>query len=283
MIDRKGCQGGRVRSLFVSDVHLGCRHGRTKLFLDFLHAYQPETLYLVGDFVDGWKLRRRWLWRPEYTQVLRRLLDLSRAGTRLCYAPGNHDDFLRDFLENLGFMEVAQHFIHETETGQRLLVVHGDRFDRIEVEARWLSQLSTVFYDALLLTNYWLNRWQQKPHHRYRFCASLKGSVKSLVNHFSDFEAKLVEAAHRSDCDGVVCGHIHMPRITTDGPIIYCNTGDWVENCTALVEHHDGSLEIVYYDGTPGERWEPDRQRYSKSLSDAAPDLLPSPALATVG
>lgn len=243
-----------VRTIFVSDVHLGCRHSQAQAFLGFLERHQPEQLYIVGDFIDGWKLKRGWRWSPVYSQILQRLTDLAMLGTQVFYAPGNHDAFLRDdsFIKSLGgrfnFVEIADEFVFKSVQGQRLLVTHGDLFDSVESKAQWLSQLSTVFYDALLSTNRLLSRMRgdcdRSP---YALCARLKHRVKTGIRFISGFEELLIERAEELGCSGVVCGHIHTPSIVPYGAMTYYNTGDWVENCTALVERCDGSLELEWH------------------------------------
>lgn len=238
-----------VRSLFVSDVHLGSKHSQADAFLDLLERYEPRHLYVVGDFIDGWKLKRRWRWRESYDRIIQRLMTLKRSGTQLYYTPGNHDGFLRDFLANFGVLELRDRFVHEAADGRRFLVMHGDQFDKIEQSMQWLSLIGTYAYDLLLSTNYWLNWARGKKHDRYAFCGMVKRRIKGLVRHVSDFEAQLIEAAASEKCFGIICGHIHSPRILHLDNLAYMNTGDWVENCTALVEYDDGSFELMRNDG----------------------------------
>lgn len=275
-MDSPGVDPVPVRSLFVSDLHLGCRHADAKGFLKLLDQYEPSQLYIVGDFIDGWKLRRRWHWEPTYTRILRRLLELTLSGMRICYAPGNHDDFFREFFVELGNVEVADEFIHPMTDGRSLLVLHGDRFDRIETGAPWISKAACFAYDALLTANKWYHHFFGSPRTRpYAVSGAVKRAVKRVVNFVSDFETRIASHATESGCHGVVCGHIHSPAIARMQDILYCNTGDWLENSTALVEHFTGELELVQQipDGTqqvlfaeaPG--YEPDQ-----------PDILRGPA-----
>lgn len=256
MIASYGRCARRVRSLFVSDLHLGCRHSQADAFSIFLADYQPDHLYLVGDFIDGWKLRRSFHWPDVYHRLLRQIISLARQGTHVYYAPGNHDAFLRHYLDDFGFVQVADQFVHLAPTGERFLVVHGDRFDWVETSAPWLSHLSTRVYDLLLYANRWGNLLRGKKHGRYGLCRLVKTRVKAMVRHFSQFEQLLADAAGQHGCRGVICGHIHQPKIAHLRGIVYCNTGDWVENCSGLVEHADGSMEIVYFDGGRGDRLE---------------------------
>lgn len=238
-----------VRSLFISDTHLGCRHSQAAALLRLLDQYQPEKIYLVGDFIDGWKLKTRWRWLPEYDAVLRRLMALKSEGTKLFYTPGNHDEFLRGFLANFGVVDVQNRFVHEAADGRKYLVLHGDQFDEVEKHNAWLSLAASYAYDILLSANWVGNKLRGKKHNPYAFCASVKANIKRLVKHVSDFEGQLTKAANEAACDGVICGHIHAPRIDQIGRVTYMNTGDWVENCTALLEQADGSFELIRGDG----------------------------------
>lgn len=234
-----------IRSLFVSDLHLGSRYSRAADLLALLERYEPEYLYLVGDIIDGWRLKKKWRWEPTYTRLWHRVLELSRRGTIVRYTPGNHDEFLRDFLTDLGPLELADEFIHETADSRRFLVLHGDQFDNVELRAPWLSVLGASAYDVLM--------WLQGETNRLRrwcglreseFTAYLKRQVKRAVTFVSDFEQRLAAAAGARDCDGVICGHVHTPAATRWGGVDYFNTGDWMENRSLLVEHRCGALEI---------------------------------------
>lgn len=240
----------RIRSIFISDTHLGCKYSQAETLLAFLNSHQPEFLYLVGDIVDGWRLKRAWHWQPAYSQILHRLLDMSRAGTLVRYTPGNHDAFLRPFVENfghvLGFIEIREEFIHAAADGRRYLVLHGDQFDNIEIRAQWLSVIGAHAYNTLMWANSLINcvrGWVGLPH--FSYSAALKMSVKQAVTFVSNFQKRLCEHAHQRRCQGVVCGHVHMPAIDTHDGTTYCNSGDWVEHCTALVEYDDGEMAIV--------------------------------------
>jgi UDP-2,3-diacylglucosamine pyrophosphatase LpxH len=233
-----------VRALFISDVHLGSKHSQADEVLALLERYEPQHLYLVGDFIDGWKLKTRWRWLPVYDRILQRLLALKQSGTHLYYTPGNHDAFLRGFLQNFGVVDVNDQFVHTAADGKRFLVMHGDQFDEVEQNCQWLSLVATHAYDLLLSLNWWVNTLRGKRHDRYAFCGSIKRRVKMLVKHVSDFESKLIATAREAQCQGIICGHVHSPRIVELEDVAYCNTGDWVESCTALVELDDGTLEL---------------------------------------
>lgn len=236
----------RVRSLFVSDLHLGCRHADAAGFLQLIEQYEPLRLYIVGDFIDGWKLRRRWHWTPTSTKILQRLLQLSLGRTKICYAPGNHDSFFRHFFLDAGNIEVADEFVHQMVDGRRLLVLHGDRFDTVETDAPWLSMTACLLYDVMLFANKWFHKlFGWRGARRYAISNAVKHRVKSIVSFVSDFESRLAAHAVERDCQGIVCGHIHTPTIGRMQDILYCNTGDWLENSTALVEHFSGDLELI--------------------------------------
>lgn len=243
-----------VRTAFVSDVHLGATHAQPEAFLDYLTGIQPETLYIVGDFIDGWKIRSGIRWHPACSQILARLAELIDTGTCIFYTPGNHDAFLRtdSFISSLdgrfAGVQIADEFLFESVSGQRFLVTHGDHFDSVETGAQWLSKFSSSIYDPLLALNRILSRLKGKSNSSpYAFCAKVKKKVKQGVRFLSGFEDRLLDHARSQDCTGVICGHIHTPAILKRDGMTYCNTGDWVENCTGLVEYHDGHLSLDYY------------------------------------
>lgn len=244
----------RVRSLFVSDVHLGCRYAQTENFLKFLEQIRPDRLYVLGDFFDGWKLSAGWHWPPLYNRLMNRLFDLSRTGTRMYYTPGNHDAFLRNgevlrMIENSGVkLQIDDEFVFEAADGRRYLLLHGDKFDVVENHAQWLSIGVTFAYEVLLSTNWWFRRLFPSPGRSpYSMCAKLKNAVKTGVRFMSHFEQELFDYARSRDCSGVICGHIHTPGVFGSDDMRYLNTGDWVENCTALVEHYSGALQLESY------------------------------------
>jgi UDP-2,3-diacylglucosamine pyrophosphatase LpxH len=252
----QGWELGAVRTVFISDVHLGHKHAQGIALLRFLEKVHPESLYLVGDIIDGWELRRRVRWSDSCTRVLAQLADMAASGTRLYYTPGNHDAFLRDrstlsfVTDRFDFVEIADEFVFEAADGRRLLVTHGDRFDVIETSARWLSVALGAFYGKCLSANCWLSfLLRRKGKSPYQLCAVGKRLVKRFVRFMSRFEASLLEHARRRGCDGVVCGHLHTPKISELDGMVYCNTGDWVEHCTALLEAGDGTLSLVQFYG----------------------------------
>jgi UDP-2,3-diacylglucosamine pyrophosphatase LpxH len=236
-----------VRTLFISDVHLGTRGCQADLFLDFLRHYDAETIYLVGDIVDGWRLRRAWYWPQEHNDVVQKLLRKARKGTEIVYILGNHDEFGRHFVPvSFGGIAVREESVHVTADGRRLLVTHGDLFDGVVQCARWLAFVGDRAYLASLHLNRWLNAVRARLGFPYWSLSQyLKQRVKNAVSYITDFEVALAAAARRRGVDGVVCGHIHKAEIRPIEGVLYCNCGDWVESLTALVEHEDGRLAIV--------------------------------------
>lgn len=235
-----------IRSIFVSDVHLGSRYARAEALLRFLDRYNPDHLFLVGDFIDGWCLARSWYWPPAYDAVIRRLLAMSKNGTQVFYTPGNHDDFLRKFHFDQPLVQIQDEFIHECADGRRLVILHGDQFDDVEKSNRWLSKIGSVAYDGLLFFDRRLNDTLAKfTDRRIPVSKFLKQSVKKIVQFVSGFERRVADHARLRGCEGAVCGHIHVPKHTMLGDVLYINLGDWVENCTALVEYADGRLELM--------------------------------------
>ena len=237
----------RVRSLFLSDMHLGCRFSRADELFQFLGRVEPDRLYLVGDIIDGWKLKRSFYWNDTSSFIVRRILGMLKRGTRVYYATGNHDEFLRPFSpQTLGHMELADMFIHETVDGRRLLVIHGDFFDHLTKHAAWVYHLGDRAYTVALHLNKWMNLARRSLGYPYwSFSSLLKTKVKRAVNFINDFEHFVARYTKKKGCSGVVCGHIHVPAIRQIDGVDYYNCGDWMEHCTALVEHVDGRIELV--------------------------------------
>ncbi len=249
MDDASSTPAFRFRTVFISDVHLGTRGCQAELLLDFIRHVECETLYLVGDIIDGWRLKSGWYWPQSHNDVVQKVLRLARKGVRVIYVPGNHDEFARDYCgTHFGGVELAMDAVHETADGRRLLVVHGDHFDGVIAYAKWLALLGDWAYAIVL----WLNTWFNRVRRRFGFgywslSAYLKGKVKNAVQFIADFEAAVAEEAKRRGLDGVVCGHIHKADIRETNGVLYANDGDWVESCTALVEHFDGQLEVLQW------------------------------------
>lgn len=237
----------RYRTLWISDVHLGTRGCQAGLLLEFLRHTDSEVLYLVGDIIDAWQLRKSWYWPERHNEVLRLLLRKARQGTRVIYIPGNHDEFFRDYLHlNLGGVALLEDAVHETADGRRFLVIHGDAFDGVVTTARWLAHLGDAAYQVALRANTLFNHARRRLGYPYWSLSSyLKHKVKNAVSFISSFEQALVEAARERRLDGVICGHIHHPELREIEGMLYANDGDWVESCSALAEHDDGRLELV--------------------------------------
>jgi len=236
-----------VRTVWISDIHLGTRGCNAEMLLDFLSSIECETLYLVGDIVDGWRLSRGWYWPDAHNEVIRRVLKMAHRGTRVVLIAGNHDEMLRPYAGmSFGGVELALETIHVTADGRRLLVTHGDGFDGIVLYARWLAFLGDQAYAFLLRANRWFNavrRLFKLPY--WSLSAYLKKRVKNAVQFVCDFEEAVAHAARDMGVDGVVCGHIHCAEIRQIGEVTYYNDGDWVESCTALVEDAQGVISIV--------------------------------------
>ena len=249
------CPGNtrKVRSLFLSDLHLGFRHSRVNVLLALLRQYEPENLYLVGDFIDSWCLGNGWYWAPECNQIVSRLIELSQSGTQVRIAVGNHDNFIRDpamlqVLEGFGMVEVAEEFHHRTADGRRFLVIHGHQFDRYENASAITTRLLSLFYEILLRTNaYWSQITSAALHGNSSLTAGIKRRLSILNRHVTHFRDAIIHHTRHEGCDGVICGHIHAPQhLELDG-ITYCNTGDWIENCTALLEDSSGQLSLLSF------------------------------------
>ncbi len=240
----------RHRTLWISDVHLGTTGCKAAYLLDFLKHNECDTLYLVGDIIDGWQLRRGWYWHRTHNDVVQKVLRKARKGTRVVFVPGNHDEFARQFIGlSFGDIEVAEELVHVTADGRRLLVVHGDRFDGVVQHAKWLAFVGDALYTAALALNHWFNRARSRLGLRYWSLSQyLKQKVKNAVSFISDFEQAVAREARRRGLDGVVCGHIHKAEIREIDGVLYCNDGDWVESLTALAEAHDGTLSLITWD-----------------------------------
>ncbi|MEO1744934.1 MAG: UDP-2,3-diacylglucosamine diphosphatase [Pseudomonadota bacterium] len=242
-----GSQTQTYRTLFVSDVHLGTRGCQAEMFLDFLREHEAEKIYLVGDIFDGWRLRKGWYWPQSHNDVVQKLLRKARKGTEIIYIPGNHDEVMRQFFgTHFGGIEVMDRAVHETADGTKLLVIHGDQFDMVVMNAKWLAHVGDWAYTVALGLNYWFNRLRRLWGGQYWSLSKwAKLKVKKAVNFIGDFEKVLANEAAVSKVDGVVCGHIHHATMKTYDGIQYINTGDWVESCTAIAEDKDGKLHLI--------------------------------------
>ncbi|MEO6718369.1 MAG: UDP-2,3-diacylglucosamine diphosphatase [Novosphingobium sp.] len=238
----------RYRAVWISDIHLGTKGCNATLLVDFLRSFECETLYLVGDIVDGWRLKKGWYWPDAHNEVIRRILKQAHRGTRVVFVAGNHDEMLRDFAGlTFGGVELVLEAIHVTADGRRLLVTHGDSFDGVVLYARWLAFLGDTAYGLLLRSNILLNSIRRRMKLPYwSLSAHMKRKVKNAVEYVCNFEDAVAREANERGLDGVVCGHIHSAEIRQfAGGVTYYNDGDWVESCTALVEEPSGEMRIV--------------------------------------
>lgn len=239
------------RTVFLSDIHLGDKHCKADFLIDFLSHSRIDTLYLIGDIVDMWAMRRQFLWPESHNRIFHLLLNLPGKGTRVIYLPGNHDEPAQHY-DGMVFCDVEIHreYIHTTAAGKKLLLMHGDQFDQEVCFGPLHAWIGDKGYKLLLFLNRWYNRYRVMRGHDYW---SLAGYIKSRVRGASDAISRYRDIGCRHAAsmgvDGIVCGHIHHPEITEQNGILYCNDGDWVENCSALVEDHQGSLELVYWTG----------------------------------
>ncbi len=238
------------RAIFISDLHLGTPGCQAEALLDFLRENESQYMYLIGDIVDGWQLRRKWYWPQAHNDVIQKLLRMARKGCRVVYVPGNHDEFARNFVQHhFGGVEVLKETTHTTVNGDTLWLIHGDLFDAVVQYAKWLAYVGDYLYELILKLNKHFNHLRAKfglPY--WSLSAYLKHKVKQAVGFINDYEIAVAKEAKRKGYQGVVCGHIHHAEIRNIDGVLYCNDGDWVESRTALVEHMDGKLEIIYWD-----------------------------------
>lgn len=251
------------RAIFISDVHLGTPGCSASYLLDFLRSTTCDCLYLVGDIIDIWQMKRRIYWPQAHNDVIRTLLGKAKHGTRIIYVPGNHDELLRDYDGiTMGNLELRERCVHTTRDGRRLLVIHGDQFDTVVRCPRLLAMIGSVLYDRLVNLNSLVNFIRRRLGFPYWSLAGmLKHRVKRAMDYVGYYESALAYAAKKHGADGLVSGHIHRAELTVIDKVIYCNCGDWVESCTALVERNDGKLELLHW---------ADRQKSLKTFNLAA-------------
>jgi len=238
----------KYRTVFISDLHLGSAACKEEAITDFLHAVECEKLYLVGDIIDTWVMTAR-KWQQVHTNIVRTVLGIAKKGTTIYYTPGNHDSFLRKLIRaELGNVVIDHQFVHETADGKRYLVVHGDFFDKSVNGVKFLAHAGAWTYEGIAR----LHNWREKvfgPRSPDKARFSLKARFKGFLEYFTNFEEKIVVDAANQGYDGVICGHIHKPKIVPhESGATYINTGDWMENLSAVVEHFDGRLELVFWD-----------------------------------
>ena len=239
----------KFRTIWISDIHLGTKGCNAHLLIDFLDTTDSEIMYLVGDIIDGWRLKKRPYWPASHNDIVWRILKRAKRGTRIIYIPGNHDEMMRQFSGmNFGGVEIARAAFHTTADGRRLMVLHGDEFDTIMLAHRWLAFVGDALYHLLMSANRWVNLVRTRLGLPYWSLSKVaKHKVKNAVEFISAYEEVVARAAAERGVDGVVCGHIHTAEIRDLGGVTYYNDGDWVEGCTALVEHFDGRMEILHW------------------------------------
>ncbi len=239
----------KARAIFISDTHLGFRGSQAADLLAFLETLDVEYLYLVGDIIDLWAMARSPAWKHKHTKVVNRVIAIARSGTKVFYLPGNHDEALRDYLpmvfEKVNLQEEA---VHTTADGRRLLVVHGDRFDKVVQQSAFLAHIGSALYDMLIWANGHLNALRRALKRTpWSFAAYIKRRVKNAVMYVSSFEEAAMRHAQEEGYDGIICGHIHQASVIEDDAVLYANCGDWVESCTALIEDDDGRIRVINY------------------------------------
>jgi len=247
----------RYRSIFISDVHLGSKNARDDLLLEFLKQTDADNYFIIGDFIDGWLLQKRHYWTQTHNDILHFLFKKAKQDKNIVYVAGNHDEFIREFVGyDWGNIKVTNEYIHTNAKGNEYLLIHGDQFDIVTVNAKWLAYLGGWAYDWLVsLNKVLINILPKFNIHGFSLAAWVKGNIKEAVNFIGDYENSVAEYAFKKGAQGVICGHIHHAEdrfinISVDDKIInsnihYLNTGDWVESCTAIVEHDNGKFEIV--------------------------------------
>ncbi|WP_109807590.1 UDP-2,3-diacylglucosamine diphosphatase [Sphingosinithalassobacter portus] len=239
----------KYRTVWISDVHLGTRGCNAAMLIDFLDHVDSDTMYLVGDIIDGWQLKKKFYWPAAHNDIVWRILKRAKRGTRIVYIPGNHDEIFRQFTGlNFGGVEIRRQAIHETADGRRLLVLHGDEFDAITLSHRWLAHLGDAAYTMMMAVNRWVTTFQRifgLPY--WSLSKYAKAKVKNAVEFIGRFEEVVAREAGTRGVDGVIAGHIHTAEMREIDGIAYYNDGDWVEGCTALVEHYDGTMEILHW------------------------------------
>jgi UDP-2,3-diacylglucosamine pyrophosphatase LpxH len=239
----------RFRTIWISDIHLGTRGCNDRMLIDFLDHTDSETLYLVGDIIDGWRMKKRYYWPERHNAIVRRVMKRAKRGTEVVYIPGNHDEMFRQFTGmDFGGVQIRKKAVHTTADGRRLLVLHGDEFDAVVMGAKWLAFLGDAAYEFLMKLNVVVNAVRRAFNLPYwSLSKHAKHKVKNAVEFISRFEEAVAHEAALRKVDGVVCGHIHTAEERQFGAVTYYNDGDWVEGCTALVEHFDGRLEILHW------------------------------------
>jgi UDP-2,3-diacylglucosamine pyrophosphatase LpxH len=247
MLERSAPSPMRLRTVFISDIHLGFRGCSAELLLDFLHQVEMDTLFLVGDIIDVWSMQKNMFWPQSHNNVLRTILGKAKRGTKVIFVPGNHDEVFREFDGAVfGNLEIHREYVHQGANGRRMLILHGDEFDSVVKCSPWLAKLGCTIYDLLLAANPYINWFRRKLDlSHWSLSMYLKHKAKTAVQYIGSFEESVAQAARKRGVDTVVCGHIHHAEIREIEGILYCNDGDWVESCTSLVEDMNGQLRLI--------------------------------------
>jgi UDP-2,3-diacylglucosamine pyrophosphatase LpxH len=249
---RQDARMPRVRSVFLSDIHLGTRGCKAERLLDFLREHEADHLFLIGDIIDFWSMNRSIHWSPAQNTVVQKILRRARHGEKVMFIPGNHDEVMREYQgTTFGDIVVVNEHVHETADGRRFLLIHGDEFDQVTRYHRWIAVFGDMAYNALVRANgtcSWIRRRLGRPGY-WSLAGYAKRRVKRALEFIFDFEESVARSVRDRGLDGVICGHIHWAAIKEVGGVAYVNCGDWVDSCTAIVEHHDGRLELVDWDG----------------------------------
>lgn len=242
----------QYKTIWLSDLHLGFKDCRAAYLLDLLAAVECETIYLVGDVVDLWAMKRSLYWPASHYQVLRSLFEKAEGGTRVVYIPGNHDEPFRDYAGNIfGPIEICKEAVYTTVKGKRLLMFHGDCLDAHIQLSKWEHLLGDVAYDLLLFLNRWANVFRRRcGRHYWSLATYIKQRIPNARQLIDEFERAAVQAAAQRGLDGVICGHIHQPALKDIEGLLYCNDGDWIESCTLLAESHSGELQLLQWTET---------------------------------
>ena len=259
-----------VRSIFLSDIHLGTRACQAERLLSFLRRYESSYLYLVGDIVDFWAMSRSIHWSRNQNTVVQKFLKRARHGTRVIFVPGNHDEVLREYVgTSFGDVELVQEHIHVAADGRRYAVLHGDEFDQVTRHHRWVAILGDVAYNLLVRLNAWLSfaRRTLGISGYWSLSGYAKRKVKSAVGFIYDFEDSVMHAVRARGLDGVICGHIHSAAIRNVGGLTYINCGDWVDSCTAIVEHRNGRMELIHWIAEPPQTADPQPEQRPDAVS----------------
>ena len=261
----------KFRTIWISDVHLGTKGCNAELLIDFLDNVDSETMYLVGDIIDGWRLKKKFYWPAAHNDIVWRILKRAKRGTRIVYIPGNHDEMFRQFTGlNFGGVEIRRAAFHDTADGRRLMVLHGDEFDAVMLAHRWLAFVGDAAYTLMMGLSRYVNAVRTRLGMPYWSLSKMaKHKVKNAVEFISRYEEVVAHAAAQRGVDGVVCGHIHTAEFRMFDGIEYWNDGDWVEGCNALVEHFDGSMEILHWPDEVEKR-EAERAREALRIPEAA-------------